>query len=317
MRQRLFEARHAKMWQEAEEFAQGLPIGDPRRLPRLHRALCHSLSVARQRGYSPSLCERLHALSTFTHRALYASSAERPAIFRHWVAVGFPRLVRSQWRVVALAMATFWGTAIALGILVWLHPDQAAAWMDPTQIESMRHMYSPDRIRIGRGGSGGDLAMYGFYIWNNISICFRTFAGGILGGVPALLSLCLNGVNLGVVGSVLSQDAGTRTTFWSFVITHSSFEITGLVLAGASGLKLGYSLLAPGRLSRLRSLSETGRQILPMLVGAAVLTFVAAFFEGFWSAQPSVPVAAKFAVGAVCWASVAAYLLFAGRRRGR
>ena len=62
MRQRLFESRHAKLWQEAEEFVQGLGIGDARRLPRLHRAICHSLSVARQRGYSPSLCDRLHGL---------------------------------------------------------------------------------------------------------------------------------------------------------------------------------------------------------------------------------------------------------------
>ncbi|MEK7394921.1 MAG: stage II sporulation protein M [Fibrobacterota bacterium] len=317
MRQRLFESRHAKLWQEAEEFVQGLGIGDARRLPRLHRAICHSLSVARQRGYSPSLCDRLHGLSAATHRALYGTRPEQPAVFRQWVAQGFPRLVRAEWRVVLLAMVAFWGTALALGILVWFHPDQAAAWIDPSQIDSMKQMYSPDKIRLGRGGSDGDLAMFGFYIWNNVSICFRTFAGGILGGIPALLSLAMNGVNLGVAGSVLSQDPATRITFWSFVVTHSSFEITGLVLAGASGLKLGHSLLSPGRLTRVRSLAHTGRQILPLLVGAAVLTFVAAFFEGFWSAQPSIAPSAKFLVGGLCWTLVATYLLFGGRSRGR
>jgi uncharacterized membrane protein SpoIIM required for sporulation len=251
-----------------------------------------------------------------THRALYGARAERPAIFRQWAVQGFPRLVRSEWKVVCISLAAFYATALILGILVWRHPDQASVWLDGSQIESARRMYSPHNFRLGRGGSQGDIAMFGFYIWNNISICFRTFASGILGGVPALASLALNGANLGVIGSVLSADPSTRTTFWSFVITHSSFEITGLILSGAAGLKLGYALLAPGRLSRKRSLAETGRQILPLLAGAALLTLLAAFFEGFWSAQTIVPAWGKFVSGAVCWSLVISYLLFAGRSRG-
>ena len=317
MRQKLFEERHHKLWQEAEEFVQALGIGDPRRLPRLHRELCHSLSVARQRGYSPSLCDRLQNLSLATHQSLYGVAVQRPALLREWALSGFPRLVRSEWKAVTLSLIAFWGTALVVGLLVWTHPQQLAAWMDPWDVDSAKQMYDPHHFRLGRGGSQGDVAMFGFYIWNNISIGFRTFAGGILGGIPALVSLASNGLNLGVIGAELSRDSETRLNFWSFVITHSSFEITGMILSGAAGLRLGYALLAPGRQTRARSLSETGRQILPLMVGAALLTLVAAFFEGFWSAQPSIPFWAKFVSGGVCWSLVAAYLLMAGRSRGR
>lgn len=318
MRQKQFEQRNELLWREAEEFVQNLGIVDPRRLPRLHRALCHSLSVARQRGYSPSLVARLHELSLSTHRHLYGAPSERPAVLRQWIVSGFPRLVREEWRAVATSLAVFLGCALAVGLLVWTHPEQAGAWMSPSEIDSLRRMYSPDNFRLGRGGSSGDIAMFGFYIWNNVSICFRTFAGGVAAGIPTLLSVAFNGVNLGAAGAILTATPETRAPFWSFVVTHSSFELTGLVLSGASGLKLGYALLAPGRRSRKASLSETGLRILPMLAGAALLTLLAAFFEGFWSAQTAVPPAAKFAVGAFCWSALLGYLLLAGRgRRGR
>ena len=39
-----------------------------------------------------------------------------------------------------------------------------------------------------------------------------------------------------------------------FVVTHSAFELTAIVLAGAAGLRLGHALVAPGRLRRIDSL---------------------------------------------------------------
>ncbi len=36
--------------------------------------------------------------------------------------------------------------------------------------------------------------MFGYYIWNNISIGFRTFASGLLAGIGPILVLISNGV---------------------------------------------------------------------------------------------------------------------------
>jgi uncharacterized membrane protein SpoIIM required for sporulation len=166
---------------------------------------------------------------------------------------------------------------------------------------------------MGRGGSEGDVMMFGVYIWNNVSIGFRTFAGGIFGGLPALFSLAFNGIHLGIAGSWLSRDSATVTNFWSFVVTHSSFEITGLVLSGMAGMRLGLALLAPGRLTRRHALLAASHAMFPVIVGAALLTVLAAFVEAFWSASTSVPPAVKYAVGAACWSAVAAFFALAGR----
>jgi hypothetical protein len=49
-----------------------------------------------------------------------------------------------------------------------------------------------------------DVLMFGYYIHNNVSIAFRTFAGGILGGVGSIFFLIYNGL---IVGAVLTNNA--------------------------------------------------------------------------------------------------------------
>jgi hypothetical protein len=53
--------------------------------------------------------------------------------------------------------------------------------------------------------------------------------------------------------------------------------------------------------------------MLPMVVGAALLTTIAAFFEAFWSAMPGLDPAIKYAVGGTAWVLVLAYFTLAGR----
>jgi uncharacterized membrane protein SpoIIM required for sporulation len=132
-------------------------------------------------------------------------------------------------------------------------------FMTSEQLNDIQSMYQPGKVHIGRGGAQGDVQMFCFYIWSNVSIGFRTFAGGIFGGLPALFSLVFNRMNIGLVGSWLSHDSATRQTFWSFVITHSSVEIAGLVLSGVAGMRVGLSLIYPGRLSRRHALYAASR----------------------------------------------------------
>ena len=50
--------------------------------------------------------------------------------------------------------------------------------------------------------------------------------------------------------------------------------------------------------------------------GAATMFLVAAFIEAFWSPLTIFPPATKYAVGAIMWAFVLGYFLFAGRQHG-
>jgi uncharacterized membrane protein SpoIIM required for sporulation len=313
MKQKQFEAQHAQLWLNVEAVLQG-KSKQTEAFPTLYRRLCQSLALSAQRGYSPALTDYLQKLALDCHARLYGLAVERPATLRQWLNREFPQRVRQEWRLLLMATIAFWGVALAVGLLIWYQPHWAYSFMPPEQLAKMQRMYQPGQIRAGRGGEG-DMMMFGFYIWNNVSIGFRTFAGGIFGGIPALLSLAFNGINLGVVGSWLSKDAGTRETFWSFVVTHSSFEITGLMLSGVAGMRLGLSLIHPGRLSRRHALLAASQRMFPVIVGAALMTVLAAFFEGFWSASAEVPVDVKYIVGGICWTLVIVYFAFAGRSK--
>jgi uncharacterized membrane protein SpoIIM required for sporulation len=156
--------------------------------------------------------------------------------------------------------------------------------------------------------------MFGAYLYNNIGIAFRTFASGIFFGLGSAFVLVYNGLVLGAVAGHL-HNAGFGETFYPFVIGHSSFELTAVVLAGSTGVRLGLAALAPGRMTRARSLRETARECVPVVYGLTVLLVVAALVEAFWSASP-VPPPARYLVGAAGWAAVLGYLALAGRGDG-
>jgi len=314
MKQQQFETEHAPLWQALSDIARRKERAPE--LPRLYRRLCLSLALAEQRGYSPALCDYLRDLVSACHQRLYGGAAERPRTLLRWLAHDFPRQVRAEWRWLLLAALALWGVALAVGLLVWYRPYWAYSFISPQQLDGYRRMYQPGQLRIGRG-SQGDIEMFGTYIWNNVSICFRSFAGGIAGGLPALFSLTFNGIHMGLIASWLSRDPATRNTFWSFVVTHASFEITGLMLSGQAGLRLGWALIHPGRLTRQHALRTAAIAMFPVLVGAALLTVLAAFFEAFWSANPGVPDGVKYAVGGACWLLVIGFFTFAGRGRNR
>ncbi len=102
--------------------------------------------------------------------------------------------------------------------------------------------------------------MFGFYIRHNIGIAFQCFAGGLFAGIGSLFYLIYNGAIIGAVAGYLTE-RGHGPTFWAFVVTHSAFELTAIVLSGAAGLKIGYSLVAPGRLTRVQSLVAATREL--------------------------------------------------------
>lgn len=312
MKQQQFEADNAALWQKIAAILDGTEL-DRRDLPALYRRLCQCLALCRQRGYSPAVADYLQKMVGDCHRLLYGSAVHRPTTLLRWMLVDLPCRVRAEWRLLLVAMVAVFGVGIGVGLLVWHNPQMAYSFMSPSELSSVHQMYQPNATKVGRGGSEGDVQMFGFYIWNNISIDFRTFAAGIFGGIPALISLAFNGMHIGVVAAWLSKDPVTRHTFWSFVITHSSFEVAGLVLSGLSGMKLGLALIHPGRLSRGHALHAASEKMFPVIVGAALLTFLAAFFEAFWSASVAVPDQVKYAVGTLCWLLVIAFFVFAGR----
>jgi len=88
------------------------------------------------------------------------------------------------------------------------------------------------------------------------------------------------------------------------------------VLSGAAGLKIGHSLLAPGRRSRAAALVIATEESAVVLYGITALLVIAAAFEAFWSSASWLNPGVKYGVAAICWMAVVGYLVLQGRRAG-
>ena len=177
-------------------------------------------------------------------------------------------------------------------------------------------MYAENVRSLGRERSADtDLQLFGFYIRNNIGIAFQCFAGGIFLGLGSVYCLLQNGFFSGAIAGYLVA-RGLSGRFFPFVATHSAFELTAIVLAGAAGLRIGHALLAPGRSSRAQALALAGREATVMIYGVVVMLVIAASIEAFWSSSVWLPSAVKYAVAALSWCAVLTYLARQGRDAG-
>jgi uncharacterized membrane protein SpoIIM required for sporulation len=190
-------------------------------------------------------------------------------------------------------------------------PSLAHRILPGSILYTMEEMYSQELDDPDDEDQRQDAAMAGFYVRHNTSIAFQCFALGFFLGLGTVYVLLSNGIQLGTVaGYLIAQGHGER--FLGFVASHSSFELTAIVVAGTAGLVLGHAIVAPGNRSRSESLRVRGLVAVRLALGAAAMLFVAAMIEGFWSAQTMAPMV-KYSGAAILWIAVIGYLGFAGR----
>ncbi len=314
-----FEHKNQQRWDEYERLVEQLEkrgkIAAGERLPQRFRELCVDLSLAESRMYGARVTERLNALVIRGHELIYRTRRGRWSQVRAFVSGEFPRALRCEWRLFGLCSLVFWLPfgAMMLSSLHDIRWIQAVLGADG--MAAMEQMYGGKEAQFEhlRSEYGSNFMMFCFYIYHNVGIDFRIFAGGMAAGLGTLFYLMFNGLHLGAAAGYVNH-ACNPEAFWSFVCGHSSFELTGMVVSGMAGMRLGLAILRPGRLPRVRALAEASKQALPLIYGAALLTTLAAIIEGFWSAQ-RLASEAKYTFGITGWILLAAYLLLAGRER--
>lgn len=325
MKQLDFENRHSTFWQDfsllldqldgtrekTTEFDQAWPL-----FPAHYRTLCQHLSLAQSRQYSPLLTDKLHSIVLRGHKFLYQHKPSLHKAFTRFIAQDFPRALRQDWKPWLISSLLFYLPGFFMGIMCFLDNNFIYTIMDYSDVKNLEYMYNPDTDQTGRSEgrqSDSDFYMFGHYIMNNIGIDFRTYATGIAFGLGSIFFMVFNGLYIGAAAGHLTK-VGFSETFWPFVSGHSALELTAATIAGAAGLKLGYSLINPAEFTRLLALKHQGKKTIPLITGAALLTLLAAFVEGFWSATPYVSNEIKYTVGILAWLALFSYLLMAGRK---
>ena len=321
MKQSLFENRHQAEWDQfahlLEQLEHDRKVTGAGNFPRDYRRLCQHLALARERGYSSFLIDSLQQQALRGHQQLYRHRSRPGASVLAFILADFPRLVREQWRFVLAASLMFFTSLAGFALLVYLYPELVYNLIPAEQVSEMQSMYDPVAGHLGRTAeraASEDWAMFGYYIMHNIGIAFQTFASGLLLGLGSVFFLVFNGLMIGAVAGHLTY-VGYGQTFWSFVIGHGAFELSAIALAGAAGLKLGWALVAPGRLPRAEALRLAARKSVLLVCGGMLFLLIAAFIEAYWSSMTGPSYQTKYLVGAALWLLVVVYLVFAGRRR--
>lgn len=311
MKQNEFIRRYEPLWKEFEKTLAESGSASNADLPATYRTICHHLSLAKLRNYSPALQQRLNQIALKGHEHLYAGKNDHATDLGRVFSTDFPRCVRRHKYYVLVSTLLFFGPLIWMTVAILNDPGLAYSVIDAESAQEYTRMYSETHENNTRTASD-DITMFGYYIWNNVSIALRTFASGLMLGVGAITILLFNGVYIGAVAGLIAT-SGYGDTFWSFVIGHGSFELTAIVLAGASGMKIGFAILLPGRLTRAQSVRQAASDMAPMIYGFVAMLVVAAALEAFWSPSGAISNNVKYTVGTALWVVVLAYLLLAGR----
>jgi len=343
MNKRRFVAKRAPAWRRFEVLLNRLDTISVKRFSaaetadfsRLFRELCHDLSLIRSRDWGRVLVSYLNDLVSRGHNAFYSSPPGNLSHLVRFLSVGFPRVFRKNIAYFLTASLLFFGSLGVTWAIVQHDPSLARRIIEPQALTMMEEMYGEDgpmaqrmgqtggegkRSEKNSGGKGpgqearqfGDerAAMAGFYTSHNGGIALDCFAGGILLGLRTVYVLLFNGISLGAVSGYLVAQ-GHSERFLSFVVSHGSFELVAIAVAGGAGLMLGSALLHPGQRTRLESLRLRGMEAIQIATGAAAMIAVAALIEAFWSPAP-IPNAVKYAGGGLLWMVVIVYLGTAG-----
>jgi uncharacterized membrane protein SpoIIM required for sporulation len=321
--ERAFTGSRQREWDELDALVRTAQVRGLRfllpeqiaRLSPLYRDACADLARAEAARYGAPLIDYLQGLAAAAHGVVYARGRGG------WSVVGgrgsslrmaveaFPRAVRRHKVAMLVAFLLFFVPFFGGFFATLLDPGFALRIVPEAQLRPLVEAYRQG-FSSGRG-AGADVAMAGFYVNNNVGIALRCFATGLFFGLGSAFYLVENGLSTGaIMGYVAGHGAGDNIL--TFVVGHGSLELGAIVLAGGAGLALGWSIVAPGDQTRLASLQSTARSVAVVVFGAAVMLFMAAAVEGFWSASP-LPAVVKRGVGATMFAVVVAYVVLAGR----
>jgi uncharacterized membrane protein SpoIIM required for sporulation len=276
-------------------------------LVRLHLRTSSHLSTVRTVHRDPELAAHLSTLVARSSAVVHGSRPRTWSIVARAVTRTFPAAVWHARGAIAVSAAVF--LAAFAAVAVWLATTPAA--YEAAIPEEARQAYLERDFEAYYSSEPGT-AFAARVFTNNAGVGAVAFGTGIALGIPTLLVLLLNGANVGVAAG-LFHAAGDPGHFWGLILPHGLLELTAVFIAGGAGLRLGWSLVAPGELRRRDALAEEGRRSVVIVLGLVVIFAIAGALEGYVTPAPW-PTWARVGTGAAVWAAVCGWLVVAGRR---
>jgi uncharacterized membrane protein SpoIIM required for sporulation len=130
-----------------------------------------------------------------------------------------------------------------------------------------------------------------------------------------VLILAINAANVGVAAGLMAA-AGRLDIFFGLITPHGLVELTALFVAAGTGLRLGWTVIDPGRRSRAEALARQGRAVAGIALGLVCVLLVSGAIEAF--VTPSgLPTWARVGIGVLAEMAFLGYVFVLGRRAAR
>ncbi len=257
------------------------------------------------------LLSRLTLLVSEAHGVLYGQrDVEAKRGITEFATVTFPTAV---WGIRRFILAAFLLTAVPWAVFqTWLAVSPKAFNVSAPAAVSQQYI-NQDFADYYSNQPSQNFASQVFL--NNIRVGFLAFAAGILVCVVTAALLAYNGANGGMAGGLFTH-VGQSGKFWGLILPHGMLELSAVIVAGAAGLRIGWTVIDPGDRARVAALAEESRRVGTVLVGLVIAFLMAAVIEGFVTGRPW-PTTVRIGIGVVGFVAFWGWTIgFAWAQRG-
>lgn len=308
-----FVLAHRDTWKRLDELVKRrrrLSGAEVDELVDLYQRVSTHLSMVRSASTDSVLVGRLSTLVARARSAVTGAHAPLWSEFARFWTVSFPVVAYRAWRWWLATAVVFFAVVVVIGSWVAGNHEVQSALSTPAEID---HLVNHDFASYYRDNPAGSFALR---VWvNNSWVAAQCIAFSILLGIPIPWVLFQNAANLGVVGGLMFQ-AGRADVLFGLLIPHGLLELTAVFLAGAVGMRLGWTVIAPGDRPRGQVLAEQGRAVVAVAVGLVGVLLVSGLIEALVTPSP-LPTFLRIGIGVAAEAGFLAYIVHFGRKAVR
>jgi uncharacterized membrane protein SpoIIM required for sporulation len=308
-----FVVAHRPTWDRLEQLVKRrrrLTGAEVDELVDLYQRVSTHLSMVRSASQDSVLVGRLSGLVARARAAVTGAHAPLWREFVRFWTVSFPVVAYRAWRWWLGSAVAFFIVTVALALWVSGNPDVHAAIGTPSEIDELvNHDFASYY-------SEHPAASFALQVWvNNSWVAAQCIAFAILLGLPIPYVLFQNAANLGVIaGLMFSADKGDL--FLGLITPHGLLELTAVFLAAAVGMRLGWTVIAPGDRPRAQVLAEQGRAVVAAAIGLAVVLLISGLIEALVTPSP-LPTWMRIGIGVAAELAFLGYVFHFGRKAAR
>ena len=305
-----FVLAHRGTWDRLEQLVRrrrSLTGAEIDELVELYQRVSTHLSILRSASTDSLLVGRLSSLVARARSVVTGAHAPLSSSFARFWMVSFPVVAYRTWRWWLGTAIAFFAVVVVIALWVAGNPEVQSAIGTPSDIDQLVNH------DVASYYSEHPAATFALQVWvNNSWVAAQCIALSVVLGLPIPLVLFNNAANLGLVTGLMFQ-AGKGGILLGLLVPHGLLELTAVFLAGATGMRLGWSVISPGDRPRGQVLAERGRAVVSVAVGLVAVLLVSGLIEALVTPSP-LPTFVRVGIGVVAEVAFLSYVVYFGRR---